>query len=102
MKLLLRILSVTLLSLFCASSAQAAFGCDVLPLPKGFIELHEGPDAASSVFFKVPAGVNVSLFDEEQDASGAWVRVAYSTDPDAHWGEGTIGWVLRAQLDYCG
>ncbi len=85
-----------------ATSAQAAFGCDVLPLPEGVIELHKMPNAASPVIMLIPVGWNVSRMTEEGGIQGAWIRVAYASDPDAFWGEGVVGWVLGAQLDNCG
>ena len=96
------ILGAIPLSVFWATAAQATFGCDVMRLPEGFIELHETPYAASPVILTVPAGANIFQMSSDESVQGAWLQVAYSTDPAAYWGEGVIGWVLSAQLENCG
>lgn len=102
MKPLFHTLGATPLFLFWATAAQATFGCDVMPLPEGFIKLHETPDAASPVVLNVPVGANVSDMSRDGGVQGAWIQVAYSADPKAYWGEGQIGWVLSEQLGNCG
>ncbi|WP_457650894.1 hypothetical protein [Profundibacter sp.] len=102
MKLALHLIGAASLSVLSATSAQATFSCDVLPLSEGVIELHENPDASSPVIARVPAGWNVSAMSGDDSIQGVWMKVAYSTDPDAFWGEGQIGWVLQDQLGDCG
>jgi hypothetical protein len=102
MKFVLHLIGAATLSILTATSAQATFGCDVLSLSEGFIELHENPDASSAVVARVPVGWNVSAMSGDDSIQGVWLKVAYSTDPDAFWGEGRIGWVLQDQLGDCG
>lgn len=97
-----QILGVISLSVFWATAAQATFSCEVLPLPEGAIELHELPDAASPVILMVPMGAIVSEMSGDESVQGVWVQVAYSADPEAHWGAGGIGWVQSDQLGDCG
>ena len=102
MKLLFFTLGVISLSAFWATAAQATFYCEVLPLPEGAIELHEMPDAASPVMQMVPVGDFVSDMSGDEGAQDEWMKVAYSIDPKAYWGEGGIGWVKSDQLGDCG
>ena len=102
MKFVLHLIWAATLSILTATSAQATFGCDVLPLSEGFIELHEVPDTSAPVIARVPVGWNVSAMSGDGSIQGMWLKVAYSTDPDAFWGEGQIGWVLQEQLGDCG
>ncbi len=44
----------------------------------------------------------VSDMSGDEGAQGEWVKVAYSIDPKAYWGEGGIGWVKSNQLGDCG
>ena len=102
MKPLFQTLGVISLSMFWGTAALATFYCEVLPLPEGAIKLHELPDAASLVMQMVPVGDFVSDMSGDEGAQGIWVKVAYSIDPKAYWGEGGIGFVLSAQLGDCG
>lgn len=102
MKPVFKMLGATVLSIGWATTAQATFGCDVMPLPAGFIELHEAPDATSPIIVMVPVGANLSDMGDAGGIKGIWLRVAYSTDPATFWGEGQIGWVVSDQLGNCG
>lgn len=97
-----QILGVISLSAFWATGAQATFYCEVLPLPEGAIALHKMPDAASPVILMVPMGDVVSDMSGDEGVQDGWLKVAYSIDPKAYWGEGNIGWVQSDQLGYCG
>lgn len=102
MKPLLQILGMISLPVFWATAAQASFYCEVLPLPEGVIALHKMPDAASPVILMVPMGDVVSEMSGDAGVQDGWLKVAYSIDPKAYWGEGKIGWVQSNQLGDCG
>ena len=102
MKSLFFVIGATSLSAFWATTAQATFSCDVLPLSEGAIELHKMPDATSPVIMMVPMGAYVSDMSSVDGVQGEWVQVAYSSDPESYWGEGDIGWVQSVQLGECG
>ena len=94
--------AATLACTFSAAPLWATFGCDVIGATGASHALHQMPDASSPIMTQVPVGKTVSLFDEPEDAVGEWVRVAYSEDQTAFWGEGIKGWIHESGLGECG
>ncbi|KMW56604.1 hypothetical protein AIOL_001558 [Candidatus Rhodobacter oscarellae] len=86
-------------ALISASPAWATFYCQV---KEGGTELMEEPSAMSEALLALPCGTVVSLFDEDGDTKGAWVRVAFDNIDAGRWGAGLEGWVLRDRLEICG